>query len=104
MDSGEGLMEGQSQLAESSHVEGKGEDDRAVPEMGGETPRGQTQPREDERVLLSLPSALGSGMEPLVYDSISCTFAGESCSGCHWEGTDTAHPVLTRRDQPSKEI
>lgn len=84
MDSGEALMEGQSQLAESSHVEGKGEDDRAIPGMGGETPRGRTQPRED--------------------DSISCIFACESCSGCHWEGTDTAHPVVTRTAQPSKEI
>lgn len=30
---------------------------------------------EDKRTFPSLPSSLGGGMEPLVYDSISCFFA-----------------------------
>ena len=77
---------------------------QAIPGMGGETPRGRTHPREDERVLLSLPSSLGGGMEPLVYDSSSWILACESCSGHQWEGRDTAHPFVTHRAQPSKEI
>lgn len=71
-------MEGQSQLAENSQAEGKGEDGRAIPGMGGETPRGRTQPREDERMFLSLPSPLGSGMEPLAHEPILCIVAKDA--------------------------
>ena len=36
---------------------------------------GKHDPRQDERMFLSLPSSLGGGMELLVYDPISCIFA-----------------------------
>lgn len=43
-DSPEAMTEGQSQLAENSHREGKGEDDRAVPGMEGKTLWANTSP------------------------------------------------------------